>query len=306
EVGLTFVSPIQIEFKTNNLPTHMENENEKDNKVHELNDQYARESLGYAEVAGDCIESHLDLTDPKLSERIDFTSIERVHPDFVTRIPKSMDNLAYGADIDYQESQIYFLIRLHSEPELMSSYWLYSHSTKIADQLRPEENRDRNLIIPICMHSGPEAYPFSTSLFDCVEHPDLAREYKMFECFGGFSLYDCVEYSDIARQYKIFEEVTLWDLSKFSIDQLLQHGRAGLFQTLCKQGKAGDFRPALQKLRAEHIQPLPLGHVYSSAKYIYHRSAPEYAQENLEIFSSFVEDAATKEKIRLLPNEKAQ
>lgn len=308
EVGLTFVSLRQIEFKTNNLPTDMENKKEKDNKdgkAHQLHDQYTKESLRYAEVVSDCVESHLDLTDPKLSERIDFTSIERTHADFIGKVSKKLANMAYGADIDYQDSQIYFLLRMQSAPELMSSYWLYSHATKLAEQLRPKDDQDRHLILPIYIHGGPEAYPFSTSLFDCVELPDLAREYRMFECFGGFSLYDCVEYPDVARQYKIFEEMTLWDLSKFSIDQLLKHGRAALFQTLYKQGKAGDFQPALQKLRVEHIQPLPLGHVYSSAKYIYNQSSPEKAQENLEVFASLVEDTATQEKIRLLSSSKS-
>ncbi|MEO1219683.1 MAG: hypothetical protein AAFV97_04300 [Bacteroidota bacterium] len=102
-------------------------------------------------------------------------------------------------------------------------------------------------------------------------------------------------YPGLAKGYGRSDGFELWDLTQYTIDELLQQGgKSGLFQAFIKQGKRGEFIEALQKVTPEYIQGLPRSHIHSSAMYIYHNSKSEQEAECLRLLSELIQEKNSK------------
>ena len=242
--------------------------------IYQSHDVYGKDSLKYEEIIIDCLKSRLS---PNLIQRIDFPTLKFMHTDLI----RSGDLLNYRSDVIYKVSIdnkagiIYFIIELQSTPDRHMAQRLDEYKALLSvNHQTMQRTLMRPFILPTCMYNGRVPYPYSTRLCDCIEYPELAREYGTLD---GFEL---------------------WDLTQSTIDELLQQGgKSGFFQALLKQGRRGEFIEVLQKVTPEYIQQLPRGHIHSSAMYIYHNSKPEQGEECLRLLSQLIQEKSVKEKV---------
>ena len=245
--------------------------------IYQSHDTYGRSSLKYHVIMIDCLKGRLE---PELIERIDFDTLEFMSPNFIIgeQLTQCQSDTICRVNIDNSPNKadtIYFIIELQSTPDRYMAKRFYKYRLLLAlDHGVEHQTEIMPFTRPICMYNGQRAYPYSTYLYDCVTHPELARKDGMLDQFE------------------------LWDLSQSTIDELLEKGgKSGFLQALLKQGISGEFIEVLQKVTPEYIQQLPPGHVYSSAVYIYHNSKPEQGAECLRLLSELIREKIVKEEV---------
>ena len=89
----------------------------------------------------------------------------------------------------------------------------------------------------------------------------------------------------------------LWDLSNFSIEELLSHGVPALFETLYRESHEGDFTQVVQKFRPEFLSSLDRSYLYSSARYISDQSDENKGEKSVKLLAEAISD---EEKRRLI------
>ena len=243
-----------------------------DQKINQAHDVYGKESLSRKQVAIDCLKAHL----PKeLVELINLESLELTKGSFVDDFFQYHNDVTYKAKINGKEGFIYFLIELQRVPDKLMAFRMLCYMVSLLKTYLKQNKQAKKLplVLPICLYNGKVKYPFSTSIYDCLEEAGTGRKYRIFEHF------------------------MLWDLNKFSMEELLSHGIAALFETLYRAGNEGDFSQVVQKFRPGFLSSLDRSYLYSSARYISDQSDENKGEKSVKLLAEAIID---EEKRKLI------
>jgi predicted transposase/invertase (TIGR01784 family) len=178
--------------------------------IPQRHDSYIKNILSDISLAKSLMESHL----PKsIVKRLDWDSVQLTNKSFVSEELKQLhSDVVYKCTLDKQQGYLYYLVEHQSTPDKWLPVRLAEYNIQLMIQHINQGHKTLPIIVNEIIYAGTKSpYNEPIDIFDLFENPALAREIMQ-------------------------QPPKLTDLTIKTQEELLQEGRAGLFEVLMKQG----------------------------------------------------------------------
>ena len=209
--------------------------------IHHPHDTFFKKCLQDPHTAKDLLQAQVP---PPIAQRIDWHTLQLTNKSYVKEHLKQLhSDLVYQCQLEDKQAYVYCVLEHQSTPDLMLPFRILQYNVALMEEHSNQGKKPLPLIVNLCLYAGQESpYPHSVDLYDCFEHPDLARA-------------------------TMFKPLVLVDLTTMTAAALQQQGRATLLSLLLKQAQEHTF---LQWLR-QHPKQLQrlLEQVYGESGIVY-------------------------------------
>ena len=135
-------------------------------------------------VATDFLRAYL----PKeVAQRIDFNTLQLTNGSFIDDYGRQYyTDLVYTCKIDKRKGYIYCILEVQSTPDELMSFRIVSYVVGLLNTYLKQHPNTKKLpsVIGLCVYHGARSpYPYSTTLYDCFEDPELVRKSRLFQEF---------------------------------------------------------------------------------------------------------------------------
>ncbi|WP_192485191.1 MULTISPECIES: Rpn family recombination-promoting nuclease/putative transposase [Cysteiniphilum] len=130
----------------------------------------------------------------ELLSKLDLKHFKQVPTEFIQHnLRKVVGDVLYMTKLDGKDVYLYFLFEHQSSSDELMSFRLLLYVIQIMQQHLQQGYSKLPIILPAVIYHGKESpYPYSTSIFDCFEDKEIAKEYM----FKSFNLLDLTVMSD--------------------------------------------------------------------------------------------------------------
>lgn len=246
--------------------------------IHQPHDKYFKQSLKNKKVAIDFLKSYLPL---EIYQKIDINSLQLTEKSFIVpQLREIHSDIIYKCLINNSTGYLFFLLEHQStDNPLMAFRFLHAIVSLSYEHLK-QGYKKLPIILPFCIYHGEKSpYPYSTSLYDCFDDAELAKEIA-------------------------FKPFKLIDLTVLSDEEIKTHGLVGLMEMLFKHQKDKNFLSIMRKLLESQfvqniIKQLNISYLTDMLNYIVNTSQddsePKAAQHLIEeLIKAFPEEPARK------------
>ncbi len=212
-------------------------------KIHTRHDSFVKRCLSNIDVAKDLLKVYLK---PDTVQKINWDTLRITNKSFVKPdLNQHHSDVVYKCKlVNDKDAYLYALIEHQSTPDPMMAFRLLQYNVSLMEQHLQQGHKQLPIIINLCIYAGDQSpYPYSRSIYDCFELPDLAKE-------------------------KMFQPFQLADLTVLSEEELRQHGQADLLELLLKQGAMRDFLNWIKANKSLMVKLLEPFYEYSGIMYI--------------------------------------
>ena len=246
--------------------------------IHQPHDKYFKANLKDKRVAIDFLKAYLE---PALFSKINIKSLQLTEKSFIVpQLREIHSDIIYQCLINNSPGYLFFLLEHQSTADpLMAFRFLHTLVSLSYEHLKQRYTK-LPIILPFCIYHGETSpYPYSTSLYDCFEDPEFAREVA-------------------------FKPFKLIDLTVLSDEEIKTHGLVGLMEMLFKHQRDKNFLSIMRQLLQSQfvqkvIKQLNISYLTDMLNYIVNTSQddnePQAAQHLIqELIQAFPEEPARK------------
>lgn len=239
-------------------------------EIHNPHDALFKRALQEKKIMQQWLQAHL----PKnILSLLELDSIVLAPNEFLPKIDhKLFSDVVYSCKIREQLGYIMIAVEHQSSPDKNMPFRILQYSVELMSNHLKQKHKTLPIILPIVAYSGSESpYPHSMDIFDCFEHPKLAKELAL-------------------------KDAQLIDLTVLPEEQLEKSGAAGcmelLLQHYYKQQQWPLFYKRLGKLLAIALQDVGIEYVKESIKYLLvvceDNGSPQELQAKLEKLIEYI------------------
>ena len=179
-------------------------------------DSFWKANLNDPKKAKKLIETHLS---KEIVKHTDFTTLEAKPTEFIQHNLRSIvSDVLYSVKIKGKPAYIYFLWEHMSTAEALMAFRMLLYVAEIMKWHLAQGNNKLPLVVPcVIYHCKQSPYPYSTSIFDCFEDVELAKQHA----FQSFELID-LTITDDEQLAKLDPDLLFEYILKHSRDNLVE------------------------------------------------------------------------------------
>lgn len=246
--------------------------------IHQPHDKYFKRNLKDKRVAIDFLKSYVT---PQLYKKIDINSLQLTEKSFIVpHLREIHSDVIYKCLINEVPGYLFFLLEHQSTDDPLMAFRFLHAIVSLSYEHLKQGYKKLPIILPFCIYHGEKSpYPYSTSLYDCFDDSEFAKEFAF-------------------RPFKLI------DLTVLSDDEIKTHGLVGLMEMLFKHQRDKNFLTIMRKLLESQfvqniIKQLNISYLTDMLNYIVNTSQddsePKAAQHLIEeLIKAFPEEPARK------------
>ena len=247
-------------------------------KIHHPHDKYFKQSLKNKKVAIDFLKTYLP---SNIYQKIDIHSLQLTEKSFIVpQLREIHSDIIYKCLINDSTGYLFFLLEHQSTDDPLMAFRFLHAIVSLSYEHLKQGYKKLPIILPFCIYHGEKSpYPYSTSLYDCFDDSEFAKEIAF-------------------RPFKLI------DLTVLSDEEIKTHGLVGLMEMLFKHQRDKNFLSIMRKLLESQfvqniIKQLNISYLTDMLNYIVNTSQddsePKAAQHLIEeLIKAFPEEPARK------------